>query len=211
MSAQPSDNREWRDRTDRGIAETDRYDAWASDYDSDHAHFGMLLLTHFVGMFCRHVAAGTGPILDAGAGTGRLAEALSLHGYVDFVGLDMSAGMLQQADSKGLYSSLHQARLGDPLDLETESFAAVASLAAMAPGLAGADSFDELIRVARPNAPIVLSLRAGHEETTGFNKRRAELEAAGQWALIDETPPFVSHPELDPPLHYGVHVYRKAP
>ena len=201
---------DWKLRTDKGVAETDGYDEWAPDYDSDHANFGMLLLVHFVGMFCRHVDRGAGPILDAAAGTGRLAETLMLHGYDDFVGLDASAGMLRVAEAKGLYRSLHHLSLGDPLRFESNSFGAVASLAAMAPGLAGADSFDELIRVARPNAPIVLSLRAGHEATTGFDQRRAALEAEGRWRLVDETPAFVSHPELDPPLHYGVHVYRKT-
>lgn len=200
----------WKARTEQAVAETDHYDEWAPDYDSDHANFGMLLLVHFTAMFCRHVEPGVGPILDAGSGTGRLAETLAMHGYDDFIGLDASAGMLEQAAAKGLYQTLHQLRLGDPLGFDSDSFGAVGSLAAMAPGLAGSDSFDELIRVAQPGAPIVLSLRAGHEETTGFDQRRRELEAAGHWRLVDETPPFVSHPELDPPLEYGIHVYRKS-
>ena len=186
------------------------YDRWAPDYDADHESFGGLLLVHFVGMFCRHVPVTAQPILDAGCGTGRLAEALRLQGYGHFVGIDLSAGMLKVAREKALYDDLHRARLGEPLDMPSEQFEAVGSLAAMSPKHIGADAFDELIRITRPGGTLVLSLRAGTEHMTAFNQRRVELVKAGRWTLIDETPTFVSHPEFDPPISYGVHVYRRT-
>jgi hypothetical protein len=50
------------------------YDAWAEQYDADHVNFGLLLLVHFVALFCRHVPPGAGPMLDAGAGPGALVK-----------------------------------------------------------------------------------------------------------------------------------------
>ncbi len=188
----------------------DGYDAWAAEYDSDHVNFGLLLLAHFVGVFCRHVTPGTGPILDAGAGTGRLGESLFLHGYDDFVGIDLSPGMLAVAAAKPGYRETRVQRLGDPLDFDDDSFAAVASLGAFAPNLAGADAFDELIRVTRPGGLLVLSMRAGFEADTGFDRRRGELESDGRWLYVDGIDDFVSHPELDPSMRYAIHAYRKG-
>ena len=206
---------DWRNRAERVIAARDDdemregYDAWARQYDEDHAHFGLLLLAHFVAVFCRHVAPGTGPVLDAGAGTGRLGETLSLHGYDDFVGIDLSPGMLEVAAGKPGYRETRVQRLGDRLDFEDDRFAAVASLGAFAPNLAGADAFEELIRVTRPGGLLVLSMRAGHEDETGFDRRRHEIEAEQRWRYVDGIEDFASHPELDRSMRYSVFVYRK--
>ena len=155
---------DWQARAKRVIDARDEsevrdgYDAWAGQYDADHVSFGLLLLAHFIGVFCRHVAPGNGPILDAGAGTGRLGEILFLHGYDDFVGIDLSPGMLAIAAAKPSYRETRVQRLGDPLDFESDSFPVVASLGAFAPNLAGAEAFDELIRVTRPQGLLVLSM-----------------------------------------------------
>ena len=133
---------DWLQRASRVIeAQTedevrDGYDAWAQQYDADHASFGLLLLAQFMGLFCRHVTRGVGPILDAGAGTGRLGEALSLQGYDHFVGIDLSPGMLAIASNKPVYRETHVCRLGGTLDFESGAFPVVASLSAFAPNLA---------------------------------------------------------------------------
>ena len=188
----------------------DGYDAWAAKYDADHANFGVLLLAHFVGLFCRHVPPGTGPVLDAGAGTGRLGDTLYLHGYDNFVGIDLSPGMLEVAAAKPGYRETRVQRLGDPLDFDDDSFPAVASLGAFAPNLAGAGAFDELVRVTRPGGLLVLSMRAGFEAVTGFDRRRNELEIRRRWSYVDGIDDFVSHPEFDPSMRYAIHVYRKC-
>lgn len=205
---------DWQARARRVIEARDEaevrdgYDAWADQYDADHVNFGLLLLAHFVGVFCRYVTTDTSPILDAGAGTGRLGETLSLHGYRDFVGIDLSPGMLEVAAKKPGYRETRVQRLGDPLDFDDGFFAAVVSLGAFAPNLAGADAFDELIRVTRPGGLLVLSLRVGHETETGFDRRRHEIETEGRWQWVDGIDDFVSHPELDPSMRYAIHVYR---
>ena len=211
-----NDDKNWQVRADRVMgarneAEVrDGYDAWASKYDADHVNFGLLLLTHFVGLFCRHVPTDAAPILDAGAGTGRLGEVLSLHGYGNFVGIDLSSGMLEVAAKKPGYIETRVQRLGDALDYADGEFSVVASLGAFAPNLARAEAFDELIRVTRPGGILVLSMRAGCEPETGFNHRRREIEEEGRWEYIDGIDEFISHPELDPDIRYSIHVYRRC-
>ena len=209
-------DKNWQARASRVIEARDEaevragYDAWASQYDADHVNFGLLLLTHFVGLFCRHIPPDEAPILDAGAGTGRLGEALSLQGYDNFVGIDLSPGMLEVAAGKPGYRQTRVQRLGDPLDFDDNTFPVVASLGAFAPNLAGADAFDELIRITSAGGILVLSMRVGHESETGFNRRRHEIEAEGKWEYIDGIDEFLSHPELDPSMRYAIHVYRKC-
>ena len=130
------------------------YDDWADAYDADHEHFGGALMERFIELCGRNVPRDTGPILDAGAGAGRLAEALPQHGYDDFVGIDLSAGMLEKAGAGGSCKALHRMRLGGPLPFPDDTFAAVVSLGAMSPGHAGADAFDELIRITRPGGTL---------------------------------------------------------
>ena len=206
----------WSHRVSRVVEATsysqlrDGYDAWAEQYDADHFNYGQLLLAHFTGMFCRHIPKGIGPILDAGAGTGRVGETLSLHGYNDFVGIDLSAGMLKVARAKPGYRDTRVMKLGETLSFADNSFVAAVSLAAFSPNHCRADAFDELIRVTRPGGILVISMRAGFEPITGFKRRGTDLESQGLWQLIDETGEFVSHPELDPPMRYSVSVYRKT-
>ena len=206
----------WQARASRVMEASDEsevrdgYNAWAEDYDADHVNFGLFLLAHFVGLFCRHVAPNTTPILDAGAGTGRLGEVLSLHGYNGFVGIDLSPGMLEVAASKPAYSETRVQRLGDRLDFDHDYFPVVVSLGAFAPNLARADAFDELIRITRPGGLLVLSMRAGLEVETGFDYRRRKIETEGRWQYVDGIDSFVSHPELDSSIRYAIHVYRKC-
>ena len=185
------------------------YDNWAPTYDKDHLSFGLYLLVHFVGAFCKHVSLDTFPILDAGGGTGRLGEALKLHGYSSLTGLDFSKGMLEKAECKQVYDNLHHMRLGDSLDLPDNYFAVTASVGALTVGHAKADSFDELLRVTKAEGLLILSMRSGHEPETNFNCKRTELEQMGVWRLIDKVPEFISHPEFSPPNKHEIYVYRK--
>ena len=133
-----------------------------------------------------------------------------LHGYDHFIGIDLSPGMLREAAKKPMYRKTRVQRLGDHLDFPSDSFPVVASLGAFAPNLAGADGFEELIRVTSPEGLLVLSMRAGWESETGFDQRRKVLEKDGAWRILDGIEDFVSHPELDPSMRYSVFVYQKC-
>jgi hypothetical protein len=63
------------------------YDGWASQYDADLMAMGYRLPWHFAASVLRHIPFGTGPVLDAGCGTGLQVEPLHLLGWRGFMSL----------------------------------------------------------------------------------------------------------------------------
>ena len=129
-------------------------------------------------VFTRFVASDTAMILDAGCGGGIQSEALVMLGYGPLTGIDLSEGMLDIARDKGIYSELHQMTLGEQLDFSDDTFAAVLSSGTITPKHAPAHSFDELIRVAMPGAPIVFSLRDETTQNPAYPEALSRLTAA---------------------------------
>jgi demethylmenaquinone methyltransferase/2-methoxy-6-polyprenyl-1,4-benzoquinol methylase len=93
-----------------------------------------------------------GTLLDAGGGTGRVAEAL--RPYVDrIVVADISAGMLAQARSKGLAAaSVHTEKLPFPDD----SFERVLMVDALHHVIHQTETARELYRVLKPGGRLVI-------------------------------------------------------
>ena len=132
-------------RNNQELAE--RYDQWARDYDSelerDFEYQGPQRATE---LFIRYAPKGA-RILDAGAGTGQVGEALVKLGYTDLVAMDLSQGMLEEAGKKNVYRELHQMAMGEPLDFATDSFDAIICVGTLTLGHAPAGSLDEMVRI----------------------------------------------------------------
>jgi predicted TPR repeat methyltransferase len=58
--------------------------------------------------------AGASRILDMGCGTGLVGKYLSELGFKHIDGIDASAGMIENARAKGVYTDLHEMFLGKP-------------------------------------------------------------------------------------------------
>ena len=182
------------------------YDDWAGDYE---AHMGNVGYTHpavVAAMFSRHVPSGEDTILDAGAGTGIMAEILTAMGYPNVIGIDNSPKMLAVAAKKKKYRDLRQMTLGEPLDFADDHFAAVSSAGVFTQGHAPLSGFDELIRVTRSGGHIVFSVSRTYLEGE-FEVRGKALEAAGQWRLVDTSERYNSTP-LEGELPAQVYAYR---
>ena len=79
----------------------ERYDQWASDYDSDlEKDFGWSAPALAAGVFEQYVPT-SARVLDAGAGTGLVGVALKEKGYGSIVAMDLSEGMLAEARKTG--------------------------------------------------------------------------------------------------------------
>ena len=90
-------------------------------------------------------------MLDAGVGTGITGEVLTLLGYGDLIGIDVSRNMLEYARKKGVYRDLQEMELGaGSEDLPSDAFAAVVAIGVFAAGHAPPECLDELIRTTRP-------------------------------------------------------------
>ena len=194
-------------RTD--IERREAYNDWSEDYDRDVSKFGIQLPYVGAAVFARHIPLGTGPVLDAGCGTGMHSLPLKLMGYDEFTGIDISEGMLAIANKRGIYDDLHQMALGLKLDFPDNHFALTYSIGCLAPGNAPPNSLDEFIRVTRPDGLIIWSTH-GHinSQTQPYHNHRKRLTDAKKWTLEFETDPFVSMPDGDQNIKHAVYVYR---
>ena len=185
-----------------------RYDQWAEDYDSDlEDGFGWIGPQRAVEYFSRYVPK-KARILDAGAGTGLVGKFLAEQGYKDIVAIDLSPGMLEEAQKKKVYRAFHRMVMGEPLDFATNSFDAVISIGVLTVGHAPAGSLDELLRITKPGGHIVFSLRPDVYRDSGFKQKQDGLEAEGKWKLTEVSKEFQPLPKGEPDVKHQVWVYQ---
>ena len=166
---------------------TERYDEWASSYDDDLIAQEEYRAPAIAAEVLYRLVPKEAKLLDAGAGTGLLGEVLAAAGYGDVVAIDLSQGMLDVAEAKGVYRELRQMVLGEHLDFPTNVFDAVAAVGVFTAAHAPASSFQELVRVAKPGGHIVFTLSEQAYEESGFKEALELLESQGKWALAEKT------------------------
>ncbi len=106
-----------------------RYDEWAATYDQDLTGAWEYRLPTLVGdLFARYVTDRQARVLDAGVGTGLGGKYVTGKGYLNLFGIDMSPGMLKEAERKGIYNGLDRAIPGEPLGFPDNHFDAVLSV-----------------------------------------------------------------------------------
>lgn len=183
-----------------------RYDEWASHYDKDLVKDWGYKLPVFTGeLFMKYVKDRNAMILDAGAGTGLGGEYISGNGYHRLFGIDMSAGMLDEARRKGIYERLERMVLGERLDFPDDHFDATLSVGTI--GHAPPESFDELVRITKPSGAIVFSIRTTYYDEPRFHEKLRALEGAGKWRLVERAGPIKGLPGQSPDKHYYGFVY----
>ena len=187
---------------------SERYDEWAKDYDKDLSEvFGWIAPKTASDYLAKYVEANSN-VLDAGAGTGLVGLALAEHGFQNLTAMDLSKGMLKEARNKNVYKSFDQMTLGEHLDYETNSFDAVITVGVMTLGHAGPESFDELIRITKPQGYIVFTIRTDVYLENGFKEKQAEVESNKLWKLIEISDEFHPLPVGEPEVLHQVWVYK---
>lgn len=181
-----------------------QYDKWSSSYEDDLlGHAGPAeAVEQFVSFVPR-----TARILDAGCGTGMVGQLLAAQGYEQIEGLDLSTGMLQEAQKKGCYQALHQQALGEPLDFADNCFDAVVVVGVFVMAHARSHSFDELIRITKPGGHIIFTLRPEFYINTDFKPKMDALVAEEHWRLVHVTEPFHGRFQAHPEVNLQVWVY----
>jgi predicted TPR repeat methyltransferase len=182
----------------KDVAElTARYAEWSDAYDAENAAAGYRMPQLCSAFFARHVPIGASPVLDAGCGTGLAGDCLHVLGYRDLVGIDLSEPMLARASRLGVYASLRQMVLGEPLDFPDDQFAAILVSGVFTEGHTPHSSFDELIRVVRDDI----------YEERGFRERQDKLEAEGLWRLRERSDRFRPFTVKEPDIFARIFVY----
>ena len=172
------------------------YDDWAGQYEQHMKNVGYTHPAVVAGMVARHAAPTDELVLDAGAGTGVMAEILTATGYPNIIGLDASEGMLKVAALKQKYIELRHLFLGEALDFADDTFALVVSAGVFTQGHAPLDGLDELVRVTRPGGRLVFSIARTYLDGL-FAEKRRQLEQAERWHFIDASERYNSTPLED--------------
>lgn len=184
------------------------YDEWAAAYDKDLWSYGYISPGLAASLIERHGGTALGPILDVGCGTGLVGEYLANLGHEMVDGLDLSPGMLDAAAAKEVYRALFCMKIGDALDLETDSYGCIVTTGTFTVGHVGPDGYGELMRICRPGGLIIHSNRIDKEPETGFLAHHEKAEADGLWTLVDQTPDFVCMPFGEPDVIHHLFVHR---
>lgn len=150
------------------------YGDWATTYDTDFAaamdyRSPVEVARAYAGL------GGAGPVLDVGAGTGLVGEALKAAGIGPVDGLDISAAMLAEAAAKGAYRDTIVADLTGKIGLPDSAYAGVVSAGTFTSGHVGPEAFEELLRIAVPGAIFAVTVHSAVYEAGGFAAHFASL------------------------------------
>lgn len=170
------------------------YADWAENYDHDTCdEMGYVAPAIAANALIDHIEV-QGEILDAGCGTGLVAEQLKSRNELTIDGIDLSPGMLKQARQKNLYRRLREADLSGPLAIEDNRYDAVISVGVFTSGHVGPEALLELTRVAKPGAPIVVTVHEQVWEKDAYLRQLARMKGQNLISLCDiTTAPYHQH------------------
>ena len=155
------------------------YADWAEDYDQRFARDMQYALPQAVAA-CFAAQWVQGPVLDLGAGTGLLGQALSASGVTPVDATDLSPEMLARARDKGVYRRLFVGNLLDRLATEDGTYDGAVSSGTFTHGHVGPSALTEVLRVLAPGGLAVLSVNAAHFKTRGFDLVFETFRAEGR-------------------------------
>lgn len=187
------------------------YDRWAETYDADLQQVGYLHAPVITGLVALHVPSREAAILDAGVGTGAIGNILSILGYNNLSGIDMSAGMLEKARERDCYVDLRRGVLGEALDFPDGAFDAILSTGTFTNGHAPASAFHELTRILEPGGFLLFTVGTVIWEEQGFRVVLDELVRAKKLVAVEKTPIYRPMPfsPREGDFTTRAHVYRK--
>jgi ubiquinone/menaquinone biosynthesis C-methylase UbiE len=163
------------------------YRDWAGSYDADTVEGMGYVAPEEAAVVLAGELDGAALVLDAGCGTGLVGEALSRQKTSGLLidGIDLSAGMLEQAAEKSVYRRLSEADLTKPLDLPDNSYDGVVSVGVFTSGHVGPKAMDELVRVAKPGAPVIVTVHEKVWGPDGYADHLKTMEAKGRVRVRD--------------------------
>ena len=137
------------------------YSAWAETYDNDFIE-DMQYKLHFFVAEEFVLNGGKGLILDVGAGTGALAQALLQKGKFSIEATDISEEMLKVAESKKIYERSFLSDLTEEIPMENDIYDGVVSSGTFTHGHVGPSAMVELVRVTKPTGLVTISVNEKH-------------------------------------------------
>ena len=153
------------------------YSVWAETYDISFID-DMQYKLHFAVAEEFVLNGGKGLILDVGAGTGAVAEALLQKAKFCIEATDISEEMLKVADSKNIYKRSFFSDLTKEISVTNSSYDGVVSSGTFTHGHVGPSSISELVRITKPGGLITISINEKHWISLNFE---SEVEKLNQY------------------------------
>ena len=153
------------------------YSAWAATYDNDFIE-NMQYKLHFAVAEEFVLNGGKGLILDVGAGTGAVAEALLQKAKYCIEATAISVEILKVAHSKNIYKRSFFSDLTKEIPVTNNSYDGVVSSGTFTHGHVGPSSISELVRITKPGGLITISINEKHWISLDFE---GEVEKLSQY------------------------------
>ena len=156
------------------------YRKWARDYDRQMLDLrGYTSPATIAEKLVLHLPQKHAVVLDIGCGTGLTCRLLAEQGYDRLDGIDLSQEMLNVAHERGIYRSLLQADVNQPLPLATASYDGVISSGTFTHGHVGPQPLGEIFRVLKPGGVLACTVHQDLWQSMGFEDRFRRLTDEG--------------------------------
>ena len=153
------------------------YKNWANLYDTDMSSWGYAYPLQLNKILTNKLRLKkTIKILDAGCGTGYVAEVLSKLNYKNITGIDFSEEMLTIARSKKIYKKLMCQSLNEKIELRSKQFELIICTGVLTSGHVGPSALHELVRILKPQGFFICSIAESVYKKNGFEKEIKNLK-----------------------------------
>lgn len=157
-----------------------KYDTWASTYDADLENDWSFMPVNIARTLTQLLTNENAAILDAGAGTGLVGEALFKQGYKNLTAVDLSAKMLAIAKEKHVYQDLHQGNLEEPIFGGSTRFDVIITAGVFAYAHAGPKVLNNLFTLLKDQGLFLLTIRQDYRQ-----QMQSALDQLS-WSLVSE-------------------------
>lgn len=163
------------------------YDDWASTYEAEVAENGYATPGRCAHALATHVTDHSAPVLDFGCGTGLSGLALKLAGFKIIDGVDLSADMLAQAQTKSIYRSLSTIEAGGALVHTPGAYTAITAIGVIGAGAAPVSIVDTLLDGLASGGLLVFSFNDhALEDPENESKIQHHLDAGNATLVFKE-------------------------
>lgn len=136
---------------------TGLYDDWAEGYDGELTGHGYATPGRLARTLASVAPDLTLPLMDFGCGTGLGGAALSAVGFTTLDGCDVSEGMLQEAQDKGIYRRLWHTSENGALPFALSDYPLVAAVGVISTGAAPPQVLGQLVDQMAPGTLFAFS------------------------------------------------------
>lgn len=170
------------------------YKNWSSQYDHNMQEWGYAYPFQLKKILKSKIKLKLNiKILDAGCGTGYVAETLKKLNFKNITGIDFSKKMLEIAKSKQIYSRLICQSLNKKIKLRSNQFDLVVCTGVLTSGHVGPNAIKELIRVIKPKGLLICSIAESIFIKNGFQEEIYNLRFLAKVKKIST--PFIALPK----------------